>query len=191
MLVIDYRHCSASFGSKSYPRHCKGWAAKIGEIIFGFCFILRVNVWMISQFFNAIINISKNDIPIISFQTSKTYLTRPSKQCKSLIWILVFVFPVVICHRKRRVRQFWQIFNYSGNRQCVITKALQCQCSSITLLYLLNRWSVWAEILYWGSSLQVAGLVRISAQEAGSSRRSFAKIRGPPVSQIMHFTGPK
>ena len=55
--------------------------------------------------------------------------TRPSKQCKSLIWILVFVFPVVICHRKRRVRQFWQIFNYSGNfssyRQCIITNALQ------------------------------------------------------------------
>ena len=41
--------------------------------------------------------------------------TRPSKQCKSLIWILVFVFPVLIRFRKLRQRQLWQIINYSGN----------------------------------------------------------------------------
>ena len=40
---------------------------------------------------------------------------------------------------------------------------VQCQCSLVTLLKLLNRWSVWAEILYWGSSILGAGLVRISA----------------------------
>ena len=58
--------------------------------------------------------------------------TRPSKECKSLIWILIFVFPVLICYRKRRLQQLWQIFNYSGNfssyRQCIITNALQRQC---------------------------------------------------------------
>ena len=62
--------------------------------------------------------------------------TRPSKQCKSLIWILIFVFPVLICYRKRRLWQFWQIFNYAGNFS-------SCgQYSSITLLQLLIRWSV-------------------------------------------------
>ena len=73
------------------------------------------------------------------------YKTRPSKQCKSLIWILIFVVPVLICYRKRRLRQLWQIFNYSGNfssyRQCVITNALHSQYSWV----ILNRWSVWAE----------------------------------------------
>ena len=62
--------------------------------------------------------------------------TRPSKQCKSLIWILIFVFPVLICYRKRRLWQLWQIFNYAGNFS-------SCgQYSSITLLQLLIRWSV-------------------------------------------------
>ena len=64
--------------------------------------------------------------------------TRPSKKCKSLIWILIFVSPVLICYRKRRLWQLWQIFNYSGNfssyRQCVITNALHSQYSSVTLL---------------------------------------------------------
>ena len=151
MLVIDYRHCSASFGSKSYPRHCKGWAAKIGEIIFGFCFILRVNVWMISQFFNAIINISKNDIPIISFQTSKTYLTRPSKQCKSLIWILIFVFPVLLCYRKWRLWQLWQIFyfswNFSSYRQCILHNYQRTS----TLMF-ISHFALTPEQLVWSGA---------------------------------------
>ena len=31
--------------------------------------------------------------------------TRPSKQCKSLIWILIFVFSVLICHREEKEGQ--------------------------------------------------------------------------------------
>ena len=72
------------------------------------------------------------------FYSENSGITRPSKQCKSLIWILIFVFPFLICYKKRRLWQLWQIFNYSGNfssyRQCVITNALHSQYSSVTLL---------------------------------------------------------
>ena len=53
--------------------------------------------------------------------------TRPSKQCKSLIWILVFVFPVLICYRKRNLH--WNFYYFAKTKFDVIHSHIHIQSS--------------------------------------------------------------
>ena len=106
--------------------------------------------------------------------------TRPSNSCKSFIWILFFVFPFLICYRKLRLRQLWQI---QLLWKLFISQAMRNYQRTSTSMYIghfsltTESLVLWAEILYWGFSILGAGLVRISAP-------SDQKNGGPPSLQM-------
>ena len=123
--------------------------------------------------------ISQNKI----LATEQAYLwkptkTRPSKQCKSLIWILVFVFPVLCAPPSL---WFWSSEGQSSLQMTIckgtekhgggrIIQIIICNnpCSSIPLILV-----IWSTVLY-------ANHICKGTEEAGSSRWSFATIPAPP-----------